>query len=214
LNHDKTGFWHTLARRFVPEVPDFATLLARQGAQVRKTIDDLVAYVQDPRSTLRDQLHRDEEEAERLRDENMRRLNNAFSTPFDREDIYRAIEELDWIVVHTRRTAREMEILHVTPDNFIRELCLEIQTGAAALETGFSCLGKDSHEADRQAESARKVDRRARQIYEEALGELFAGDDVADMMKRREIYHHLADGAKRIRKTAEVLQDIIVKIAS
>ena len=210
---EKVGFWRGWLRGLIPEVPDFATLLHRQSAHVRKTIDDLVEYVQNPDASLRDQLKRDEEEAERLRDENMRRLNSAFSTPFDREDIYRAIEELDWIVVHTRRTAREMEILRVTPDNFIREICLEIQTGVRALVTSISQLGSDTQAAYRQAEAARRVDRRARHLYEAALGELFQGDDVVDMLKRREIYHHLADGAKRIRKTAEVLQDIVVKIA-
>jgi uncharacterized protein Yka (UPF0111/DUF47 family) len=213
MSDEKIGFWPRLVRRFVPEVPDFATLLEQQSAQVRKTIDDLVEYVRHPDATLRDQLHRDEEEAGKLRDENMRRLNNAFSTPFDRDDIYRAIEALDWIVVHTRRTAREMEILGVTPDNFIREICLEIQTGVTALGIGFAQLGSDMEGASRQAEAARRIDRRARHIYEEALGELFKGDDVLDMLKRREIYHHLADGAKRVHKTAEVLQDIVVKTA-
>ena len=213
MSDEKIGFWQRLLRSFAPEVPDFATLLERQSAHVRKTIDDLVEYVQHPEASLRDQLHRDEEEAQKLRDENMRRLNNAFSTPFDREDIYRAIEELDWIVVHTRRTAREMEILGVTPDNFIREICLEIQTGVTALAASFAKLGCDTEAAFRQAETARRIDRRARNLYEEALGELFKGDDTIDMLKRREIYHHLADGAKRVRKTAEVLQDIVVKAA-
>ena len=213
MSDENVSFWRDLFRRLVPEVPDFAHLLERQCAHVRKTIDDLVEYVRHPEPALRDQLHRDEEEAEKLRDANMRRLNNAFSTPFDREDIYRAIEELDWIVVHTRRTAREMEILGVAPDNFIREICLEIQTGVAALETGFARLGSDPQAAYRQAEAARGIDRRARHLYEEALGQLFQGDDVVDMLRRREIYHHLADGAKRVRKTAEVLQDIVVKTA-
>jgi uncharacterized protein Yka (UPF0111/DUF47 family) len=213
MGNEKVGFWRSLVRNFVPEVPDFATLLGRQSAHVRKTIDDLVEYVRRPEASLRDRLHRDEEEAERLRDENMGRLNSAFSTPFDREDIYRAIEELDWIVVHTRRTAREMEILGVSPDNFIREICLEIQTGVTALQTGFAQLGSDTKAAYRQAEAARGIDRRARNLYEEALGELFKGDNVVEMLKRREIYHHLADGAKRVRKTAEVLQDIVVKSA-
>lgn len=211
MSDEKIGFWRRLLQRFVPEVPDFATLLERQSAHVRKTIDDLVQYVRHPDAGQRDQLHRDEEEAGRLRDENMRRLNNAFSTPFDREDIYRVIEELDWIVVHTRRTAREMEILQVGPDAFILGICLQIQTGVGALEAGFSQLGSDTEAAYRQAETARRTDRRARHLYEEALGELFQGDDVRDMLKRREIYHHLADGARRVRKTAEVLQDIVVK---
>jgi len=213
MSDEKIGFWQTLSRRFIPRVPDFSTLLTVQGSQVEKTIDDLVEYVQNPSTTLRDRLLRDEEEACRFRDENMRRLNNSFSTPFDREDIYRAIEGLDWIVVHTIRTAREMEILHVPPDNFIREICLEVQTGAQALVAGFSNLGSDSEVAYREAEAARRVDRRARHLYEEALGELFRGEVAVDMLKRREIYHHLADGAKRVRKCAEVLQDIVVKIA-
>lgn len=211
MREENIGFWQRLVRRFVPEVPDFATLLERQSSNVRTTIDDLVEYVRNPSASLRDQLHRDEEEAERLRDGNMARLNNAFSTPFDREDIYRAVEALDWIVVHTRRTANELEILRVAPDNFIREICLEIQKGVGDLEAGFAKLGSDREAAYGRAEAARRIDRRARHLYEEALGELFAGDDIVDMLKRREIYHHLADGAKRVRKTAEVLQDLVVK---
>lgn len=208
---EKNGFWRGVFRRFVPEVPDFATLLAHQCAHVRATIDDLVAYVREPDPALQARLHRDEEEAERLRDENIARLNNAFSTPFDREDIYRAIEELDWIVVHTRRTANEMEILQVTPDDFLREICQEIQTGVAALAAGFARLGSDTQAAYREAESARRIDRRARKLYEEALGQLFRGEVDLDMLKRRELYHHLADGAKCVRRAAEVLQDILVK---
>jgi len=211
MEAEGVGFWKRLARRFVPAIPEFAVLLEQQSRQVRRTVDDLVEYVRHPDESLRDQLSRDEHEAQRLRDENMRRLNSAFSTPFDREDIYRAIEALDWIVVHTRRTAREMEILGVEPDHFIREICLEIQTGVHALAAGFSGLGSDLAAADRQAEAARRIDRRARHLYENALGDLFEGDDLVAIMKRREIYHHLADGAKRVRKTAEVLQDIVVK---
>lgn len=214
MGHDESsGFWSRLVRRFVPEIPDFASLLARQSRHVHVTVDDLVDYVHRPDASLRDRLLRDEEEAERLRDENMRRLNNAFSTPFDREDIYRAVEELAWIVVHVRRTANEMEILQVTPDTFIHQICLEIQAGAVELEAGFALLGSDVDAARRHAETARRIDRRARNIYEEALGELFRGEVALDMFKRREIYHHLADGAKRVRKTAEVLQDIVVKAA-
>ena len=211
MEGERIGFWRRLSRRFVPAVPEFAKLLEHQCGQVRRTVDDLAEYVRRPDESLRDRLSRDEHEAQRRRDENMRRLNSAFSTPFDREDIYRAIEALDWIVVHTRRTVREMEILGVEPDHFIREICLEIQTGVHALEAGFSRLGSDLAGADRQAEAARRIDRRARHLYENALGDLFEGDDLVGMMKRREIYHHLADGAKRVRKTAEILQDIVVK---
>ena len=36
---------------------------------------------------------------------------------------------------------------------------------------------------------------------------------MVDILKPRAIDHHPADGAKRVRKTAEVLQDIVVKTA-
>jgi uncharacterized protein Yka (UPF0111/DUF47 family) len=213
MEDEKTRIWRKWLRRVFPEVPDFASLLARQGTQVQKTINDLVEYLQHPAVEIQDRLRHDQEEAGRLRDENMLRLQTSFATPFDREDIYRAIEELDWIVVHTRRTARELEVLQLSPDNFMREICLEIATGVGALQAGFTELGADPEAANKHAEAARRIDLRARHIYEQALGELFEGDDVIDMMKRREIYHHLADGAKRVRKTAEVLQDILVKTA-
>ncbi|HPG28010.1 MAG TPA: DUF47 domain-containing protein [Myxococcota bacterium] len=213
MDDDQPGFWRGLLARFVPEVPDFAALLERQSRHVRATVDDLVEYVESADPGLQERLRHDETEAQRLRDANMTRLNNAFSTPFDREDIYRAIEELDWIVVHVLRTANEMDLLQVPSDEFIRRICLEIQTGVVELATGFGRLGSDVDAAYRHAESARRIDRRARDLYEHALAELFRGEVVVDMLKRREIYHHLADGAKRVRKTAEVLQDLVVKNA-
>jgi aldehyde:ferredoxin oxidoreductase len=48
---------------------------------------------------------------------------------------------------------------------------------------------------------------------QEAVAELFEGDNVLDILKRREIHHHLANGAKRVCKTAGVLQDIVAKTA-
>lgn len=52
-----------------------------------------------------------ESEGDNLRDESMAALNSAFSTPMDREDLFRAIADLDHLLGYAKSTVREMEIL-------------------------------------------------------------------------------------------------------
>jgi uncharacterized protein Yka (UPF0111/DUF47 family) len=152
-----------------------------------------------------------EHSANQLRLRNIDRLNHAFSTPFDREDIYRAADSLDGIVLHSMRTVRELCALELVPDQAMLELATIIRSGVAALDHGFETLSKDGAPPTEHIELARDTDRKARRRYEVALATLFEGDDIRDMMKRREIYHHLTDGASHVRQVARILGDIVVK---
>ena len=197
-------------RRLFPPLPDFAALLAEQAAHVQRSVDHVLALLEGEADSGA-QIDADEEEADRIRLRNLEQLNAAFSTAFDREDIYRAIEALDWVVVHMKRTARELEVLGVAPSPPMVELGAEVQRGVSALAEGFLHLAKDPRSARAAAELARGTNKRARKLYECALGQLFQGEVTVEMLKRREIYHHLADGAKRVSSAAEILQHIVVK---
>jgi len=206
-----SGFWSRVRERLFPRVPPFGALLAEQCSHVQKNAGDLVAYLEAVSPDALRQLDENEAEAERLRRRNMERLARAFSTTFDREDIRRAIAELDWITVHLNLVPHEMRALDLASDEALRKLGREVQRGTEALLEGFRALPDRLEDAARHAEAARDADRRARRVYEHALADLFAGSDPIEMMKRREVYHHLADGAKRVHTAASVLQDIIVK---
>lgn len=209
---ERTSLWSRWRDRLLPRVPDFADLLAEQCRHVWRNARDLVDVLDEGPPDGIERLDANEAEAERLRRRNLRRLNRAFSTPFDREDIHRAIEQLDWITVHLNRVPHEMRALEVTADEPMRQLGREVLRGVEALTDGFAALKDTPQAAAGHAEAARKSERRARRLYEHGLASLFQGTDHIQMLKRRELYHHLADGAKRVHSAASILLEIVVKI--
>ena len=70
----------------------------------------------------------------------------------------------------------------------------------------------------KDAQRAKALENRVEQVYREALANLFNGprdvDHVVEMLKLREIYRHLSNAADRGDEAANVITDIVVKMAS
>ena len=209
----KTTLMQRIFGRIFPSTPDFFKLLAEQCQQVDITVGNLVEFVKTGDAELGRRLKLDEHEADLIRIRNIHILNEAFSTPIDREDIYRAIADLDRIVTYCKTTYSEMDVLGVTPDTFILEKAKLLQEGVNALVAGFGKLGSNPLAAEDDADVARKSQRQVERLYRIALAELFKGEDYISMFKRREIYRHLSNAAHNVRHCANTLQDIVVKIS-
>ena len=199
--------------RVFPKVPDFFRMISEQTVKVTHTVDLLVAmfHVGDPK--VADALKQDVHEADLIKVRNLHELNDAFSTPIDREDIYRAIMALDDIVMYCKTTVHEMDMLGVTPDDFMRDISHSIKEGVDALASGYAKLGTDPAAAALDANAARHADRHAEKLYRAALPNLFEGTDYINMFKRREIYRHLTNAAQHMALCANRLHDIVVKIS-
>lgn len=159
-----------------------------------------------------DRIRQDEHEADRIKIHNLHTLNEAFSTPIDREDLYRAIIDLDEIVNYCKSTVSEMGVLALAPDKHCLEMAMHIKLGTDALALGFARLAKEPTLAANDADSARKAERKVEKAYRRAIAELFQGDDYINMFKRREIYRHLSNAADRMANCANTLHDIVVKM--
>ncbi|MGB5338862.1 MAG: DUF47 family protein, partial [Gammaproteobacteria bacterium] len=159
-------------------------------------------------------------------------LNKSFSTPMDREDIYRAITSIDHIVNYAKTTTREIDVLKITPDKYMLELALLLKEGTYSLRQGYRKLTEHPGRADEDANAARKAERSSEKVYRRALGELFNEERyleelknhkedttvtavtlVIEIFKHREIYRHLSNAADRLARAGEVLHDIVVKIS-
>jgi uncharacterized protein Yka (UPF0111/DUF47 family) len=193
-------------------MPDFFKLLTEQCLQVSLSVDDLVEFMETGDEALGKKIKQDEHEADLIKIRNIHILNEAFSTPIDREDIYRAIADLDRIVTYCKTTVSEMGVLGVTPDRFIVEKSRLLKEGVDALVAGFGRLGSAPLAAADDADKARKAQRRVEKLYRIALAELFKGDDYINMFKRREIYRHLSNAAHNMAHCANTLHDIVVKM--
>ena len=196
-----------------PKVPDFFHMITEQTLKVAHTVNLLVEYMEHNDPLVAEALKQDVHEADLIKMRKLHELNEAFSTPIDREDIYRAIIALDDIVMYCKTTVHEMDVLGVTPDEFMRDISHCIKEGVDALTSGYSKLGTKPASAADDANVARQAERHAEKLYRAALPILFEGSDYINMFKRREIYRHLTNAAQHMALCANRLHDIVVKIS-
>lgn len=206
------SFLRRLYDRVFPKVPDFFLLLSEQCFQVAHTAGLLIEFMETGDPSVGKQIRQDEHEADRIKVRNLHTLNEAFSTPIDREDIYRAIIDLDEVVNYCKTTVSEMDVLGLVPDKFSLEMALHIKEGVDSLVSGYARLATAPEAAAIDADTARKAERKVEKAYRRAIAALFQGDDYITMFKRREIYRHLSNAADRMSNAANTLHDIVVKI--
>lgn len=215
MSHSESVQQSLLARlfeRFFPKMPDFFVMLHDQSAQVEHTVGLLVSYMESGDPAIGERIKEDEHAADKVKVHNIHALNESFSTPMDREDIYRAITHLDEIINFCKDTVSEMDALGLKPDWFTLEMATLLHEGTVSLRDGYGRLSTCPAEASEDADLARRAERKVEKLYRHALAELFQGEDYIHMFKRREIYRHLTNASERMAHCANTLHDIVVKM--
>jgi hypothetical protein len=213
-------------------MPDFYSLLNDQCNLVVEAMEVFVQFMENGDLDLAKQVRALEKRGDELKARNTDILNKSFSTPMDREDIYRAIATIDHIANYAKTTTREIEVLNVTPDKYMLELAVLLKEGAYALQRGYRKLSVSPQQAEDDSQAARKAERSSEKVYRRALGELFREESyleilnnqetdtraaavklVLEIFKRREVYRHMSNASDRLARAGEVLHDIVVKIS-
>ncbi len=179
---------------------------------LRQAADLLVEFMETGSAEAGARILDAEHRADEIKVRNLQTLSEAFSTPMDREDIYRAVIGLDEVVNYSKATVNEMDVLGVRPDKYELDMAVRIRDGVLALQSGYGKLEKSPAAVAQDCTSARKAERTVEKIYRRALAELFQGDDYINMFKRREIYRHLSNAADRMAVCADTLQHMAVKM--
>ena len=183
-------------------MPDFHTLLNRQCDLVVEGTSELLAYMRTEDTVHAERVVELERQGDTLKSEHMTILHQAFATPFDREDIYRAIAALDDIINYLKSTVREMRILRLAPDEHTRAIAELLYEGALALQKGYASLAEQPLLAEADAEAARKTERATEHIYRQAISELF------------DARHYVATETKEQQKTAGSLDVLMQELTA
>ena len=222
-----------LVDRVLPRMPDFYGLMNDQCDLLVTAMEEFVEYMHsgDPAkgAHIADVL---EKQGDELKRRNMVVLGDAFATPMDREEIYRAIEGIDHVLNYAKTTVREMEAFEVTPDSYTLEMAVHLKEGADALQAGFRKISTAPTEAEADTQAVRKAERQIEKTYRRAIAELLKAEEhhaklmsdgggtgsdalrcMTKIMGRREIYRHISNGGDRLARAGQTLHDIIVKIA-
>lgn len=200
-------------RLFEPRF-DFYVLLNTHAYKVLCGMEALEQWIQQG-AEGRCQIVRDlERDADEIKLEIEKKLNESFVTPFDREDVYDLCAQLDEVVNGAKATCREIEAMEIKfQGQYIHEMVTTLVEGTRCLKHSFESLNVHPQEAANQAALARKSENRFQRTYRAAMHDLYQYDDFKIVLKTREVYRSLVTITERIDRVGEKLLHIIVKIS-
>ena len=161
-----------LVGRLFPRTPDFYALLNEQCDTLTVGTAALVNYMRTGDEMDANEVRAQEHIGDKVKRRNLDILHGAFSTPIDREDIYRAITSIDEVLNYAKTTVREMQTLSLPPNEHTLAMAELLHQGAEALRDGFRVLEKQPLEAEELARAAQKTERLTEKIYRVSLAEL------------------------------------------
>ena len=198
--------------RIFPPRYDFEGMLTGQARQTQKGVEVLVTWLEENASEDPEEICRIEAAVDEFRYDMEDKLRDAFSTPFDRQDIYRLSRQMDYILNFSCETAREMHVFGVSPDPSILAMAKALLQGTREVAAGVELMGSDPGSVQRSIREAREAIHALDDSYIAAMTELFRSGEPIDALKRREIYHHLRDAGRALRDTVDILHQALVGI--
>ncbi len=206
-------------KRLFKRRPDrFVQLLQKQSEFTILGMEALLSYLKKPSAKRADEVERLEKEADEVRRILIDELNRTFVTPMDREDIHALSRAIDDVLDYAYTTIGEMVTLEVEPNDYMTRMVSLLVDAAQEIHLGMLRITDHPRVAEDHAVRAKALENRVEQVYREALAALFHGprdiEHVVEMLKLREIYRHLSNAADRGDEAANVITDIVVKMAS
>jgi len=140
-------------------------------------------------------------------------LMEAFTTPFDRQDIYSISRQMDYILNYCLSTAVEMKAFNVYPDPYIHDMANSLGMGIRSVAQAIHAMEGNHLQSQAMIKGMRKWEKKIERTYVEAMCAAFQTNDLKMIIKDREVYHHLKDAGRTLSITIDILHRIVVGIA-
>jgi uncharacterized protein len=144
----------------------------------------------------------------------LRRLNQSFVTPFDREDIHALTEELD-DAVDDVLAAAELLVLHRV-DDALPELVELADTLVKTAEATVSLVSKLPRLRDMEAdhEAIDQLESQADRLYRQVVARLFSGQyDALTVLRIKDVVEAIESSVNRLENISDVVETIQLKHA-
>jgi uncharacterized protein len=195
----------------------FIKLIHDQAALTLDGLDALKVYFENHDPAASKLLTTKEKEADEARRILIDELNRTFVTPFDREDIFALSRAIDDVLDYAYSTVIELEVFDVQATPYMQRIASLLRDATYELLQAVDRLDNHPGVAGDHAQRAKALENRVEEVYREALADLFKGasdlEHVILILKLREVYRHLSNAADRGDEAANVIADIVVKIA-
>jgi hypothetical protein len=196
-----------------PNEYDFESMLAHQAERTLAGVRTFDGWLEKTPLTEPVVLEEVEGEVDELRYNLEEKLLEAFSTPFDRQDIYSLSRQMDYILNYSRETATEMYAFGVEPDDHIRRMVRGLLSGTEQVSAAVRVMSNDQNQVEHAIREARKAMRTIEADYITGMQDLLLTGDPMTALRKREIYHHLRDAGRALRFTVDLLHKAVVGIS-
>jgi uncharacterized protein Yka (UPF0111/DUF47 family) len=203
-----------IKKYILPKEVDFLSALNEHSMIIKDITDDLYKCFLESNTQSCDAILEDQHKAREIRDTNMKELLNTFITPFDRESIYRVITQLDWIAISIRHFVIETQAYNIHKlDKEYGVIIQHIQLQAELLTAGFKTLKTNQEKTAQSAKRVRDTYDELMDIYVDKMAHLAKAQNIQTMFVQKEILAQLKEISKRMRMTANSLEDIVMKMS-
>ena len=203
---------HNFWERLFPVKRDFYKMISDQATATTNGIRKLHDWLNSTSDEDYALLFSLADQADKFRFNMENNLIEAFSTPFDRQDIYSLSVEMDRIFEYAKSTLQEMDAFTVNADLTILTMVQQLTIGTDQLAEAVKLLKDDPLTAQTQIVTIRKTQLTIEEVYRAGMAELFKSSDLMHAMKYREVYHHIKDAAIHLGYTTDVLHKIVVRV--
>ena len=198
--------------RLFPVKYDFYEMLSNQARMNSKGVDTLYRCLTDESGKDSSELIQDVKKADEIRMDMEKNLIQAFSTPFDRGDIYSISVAMDKVIEYAKSTLLSMDAYDVTPNDTIINMIGNLKEGADHFSKSIDCLKTDPLSAEMSIAGIRETHTAIEQLYREGMARVFKSNDPIAAFKQREVYHHIKDASSNLEDAVDILHRIVVRL--
>jgi uncharacterized protein len=143
----------------------------------------------------------------------VRKLNQTFITPIDREDIHGLASALDDILDLVEAVADRFVVFKVSePTETAIKLSNILYQSALAVGDGVDLLGKSHGDVSEYNVRVNSLENEADRLMRDAVSALFEQEpNPIEVIKWKEIYEHFEEGTDRCEDVSNILECIALK---
>lgn len=200
--------------RLTPQENSYYDMFADSASNIMNAARLLVDLISDgtDREAIAGRLRDCEHTGDEITHGIMRRLNESFITPFDREDIYRLASTLD-DVMDSMEAAADLVVLYRL-ESLPKGIVHQVEVLERAAELTAEAMPRLRSMKDLQGYwiEINRLENQADQVYRRLLATLFSGEyDALTVLKLKEVVDQLEGAADAFEHVANTVESIAVK---
>ena len=169
----------------------------------------------DNRVAYADKIEEVEHECDVITHEIIKKLNQTFITPIDREDIHALISGLDDIVDAIEYTAKRVILYRVEePTDHARKMSDVVVRIVASLEKAIRSLEKNGEQVLKECVTIHGLENEGDVYHHEAVDDLFGNEtNPITILKMKELYAKMERTIDKCEDVSNILESIVLKNA-